>query len=349
MSFQLQLLQEVTKENEDKNVLISPVGIYHLLSLVTNGANRTTFMELIKALQSKEIDDLNSINKNVGKQIGKLSTVEMANGVFSVFETEKEFVDATKKYSANIEVLKDADQVNGWCAKATHDKIKTIVDSINSDVLMVLINALYFKGEWKKEFDAGNTKKRNFKNLNKEDKEVDFMNNTEKYDYFANDDLQAISLDYKKDNLKALVILPKKGELKDFIKDLTEEKYKEIVDGLKNQKVILGLPKFGFEFETDLIPNLSNLGIKQAFTTSADFSVMKKENDLFVKNFFHKTFLNVDEKGTEAGAASAAVVSRSFDSSLPAMNVDHPFLFIIRSEKMPEGHDMLFAGKVEKI
>jgi len=349
MTFQISLLQEVTKENAEKNVLISPVGIYHLLSLAANGANRTTFVELLKTLQSEDINGLNDVNKNIAKQIGRLSTVEMANAVFAKFETEKEFIDATKKYSAKIEVLKDADQVNSWCAEATHDKIKTIVDTLNSDDLMVMLNALYFKGEWKKEFDANLTKKRVFKNLNKEEKEVDFMNNTEKFDYFANDDLQAVSLDYKKDNLKAVVILPKKAELADFVKDLTEEKYTEIVKGLKNQKIIIGLPKFGFEFEADLIPNLSNLGIKQAFTDSADFSVMKKENDLSIKRFLHKTFLNVDEKGTEAGAASAAVVTRDFDPSLPLMNIDHPFLFIIRSEKMPVGHDMVFAGKVEKI
>jgi serpin B len=87
----------------------------------------------------------------------------------------------------------------------------------------------------------------------------------------------------------------------------------------------------------------------EAFTDKADFSVIKKENDLSLKRCITKTFLNVDEKGTEAGAASAALVSREVEVGIPVMNIDHPFLFIIRSTKMTAGYDMLFAAKVEQI
>jgi len=171
----------------------------------------------------------------------------------------------------------------------------------------------------------------------------------DKLDYAENDDVQAISLDYKKDNLKALVILPKKEDINEYIKKLTEEKYRDIIKKLENKKVDLSLPKFSVEFESDLKPELTKLGMAEAFTDKADFSTIKKENDLSLKRAIHKTFLNVDEKCTEAGAVSAAVVSREVEVGIPVMNVDHPFLFIIRSDKMNQGYDMLFATKVEKI
>lgn len=347
-TFQIPFFQEMNKSNVGKNVLLSPLSVFHLMSLATNGAAKTTQAEMLKALQSKDIDELNATNKDVAGKL-KMGSVELANAVFTKFEPEKAFTDSIKKYKAKVELLKDAEQINKWVSDNTHEKITEIIDNLTKDDLMVLINAIYFKGNWKKEFEAAATKKRNFKNLNKEEKEADFMIMTDKLDYAEDDDVQAISLDYKKDNLKALVILPKKEDINEYIKNLTEEKYRGIIKKLENQKVDLSLPKFSVEFESDLKPELTKLGMAEAFTDKADFSTIKKENDLSLKRAIHKTFLNVDEKGTEAGAVSAAVVSREVEVGIPVMNVDHPFLFIIRSDKMNQGYDMLFATKVEKI
>ncbi|KAL6611891.1 Serpin domain-containing protein [Neocallimastix sp. 'constans'] len=347
-TFQIPFFQEVNKNNNGKNVLLSPVSVYHLMSLAANGAAKTTQSEMLKALQSKDVEELNNTNKDVAYRL-KLGSVDIANAAFTVFEPEKAFTDAIKKYKAKVELLKDADQINKWVSDNTHEKITKIIDNLNKDDLMVLINAIYFKGNWKKEFQANATKKRKFKNFNKEEKETDFMTMVDKIDYAETDDVQAISLDYKKDNLKALVILPKKEEINAYIKGLTEEKYNTIIKKLENQKVDLSLPKFSVDFESDLKPELQALGMVEAFTDKADFSVIKKENDLSLKRCITKTFLNVDEKGTEAGAASAALVSREVEVGIPVMNIDHPFLFIIRSTKMTAGYDMLFAAKVEQI
>jgi len=347
-TFQIPFFQEINKNNVGKNVLLSPLSVYHLMSLATNGAAKTTQAEMLKVLKSKDIEELNNTNSNVAGKL-KMGSVELANAAFTKFIPEKVFTDSIKKYNATVETLKDAEQVNKWVSDKTHEKITQIIDNLTKDDLIFLINAIYFKGNWKKEFEAASTKKRNFKNLNKEEKEVDFMMMVDKLDYAENDDVQAISLDYKKDNLKALVILPKKEDINEYIKKLTEEKYRDIIKKLENKKVDLSLPKFSVEFESDLKPELNGLGIVEAFTDKADFSVIKKENDLSLKRAIHKTFLTVDEKGTEAGAISAAVVSREVEVGIPVMNIDHPFLFIIRSDKMNQGYDMLFATKVEKI
>jgi len=352
MSFQLSLLQEINSKNVGENVMISPLSVYHILALTANGAAKKTLEAMLTALQEKDVETMNATNKDVGKAMGKFSSVEFANGVFTLFDPEKVFLDAVKKYNAKIEKLKDVEQVNKWVSDSTHEKITQIIDEVDADALMVLLNAIYFKGQWKKEFQANDTKKREFMNLNKEAKEGDFMNMTDKLDFYENDTIQAISLDYKKDNMKGLIILPKeKGDINEYIKNFTAEEYAKIVKELKNQKVVLSLPKFEVDYKADLQVNLNALGMKEAFCDSADFSVMKKENDVFIKQVLHKTMLKVDEKGTEAAATTAVVVSRNLSidpTPIPVMTVDHPFLFIVRTDKLQTEHEMIKKGKIEK-
>ena len=179
-----------------------------------------------------------------------------------------------------------------------------------------------------------------------------FMHATNKYDYFENEFMQTIALNYKKDNLSALIILPKKEKnINDYIEYLTLDKYNNIISGLTNQEVRLSLPKFEFDFSTELIQNFRTLGMYEAFNTSAaDFSVMKKEKDIYISNIILKTYINVDEEGTEAVAVTA--VKGNFGSCLhdiQVMKVEHPFLFIIRSKDLPPGNNMIFIAKVESL
>ena len=178
------------------------------------------------------------------------------------------------------------------------------------------------------------------------------MHITQSYDYFENDDIQVISLNYKKDNLKAIIILPKKeNDINNYIQNLTLEKYNEIIKQLVNKKVVFSLPKFEINFSDELKPYFIALGMKEAFF-NADFSAMRKEKDIKIGRIIHKTFIKIDEEGTEAAAATA-VVMRKFiaprPEPMPVMNVNHPFLFIIRADELPFGHDMLFVSKVESL
>ena len=352
-NFQIKIFQEINKSNIGKNIMISPLSIYHILSLTANGAANKTLEEMVQALSEKNLNELNNNNKLISSSISNFKSVELANAVFTRFKPLENFIKIVEEYKAKLDELKDAAQINKWCSDATHQKIPKIVDKISGTDKMVLINAIYFKGIWQQPFDKKSTHLDTFMNFNKQPKKVNFMNSKEKFDYFEDDSIQAISLNYNKDNLKALVILPKKKTgINTYIKNFTSEKYHIIIKELINKKVILSLPKFEIDFSDELSSSFQALGMKEAFSKSADFSAMKKEKDIYISLIIHKTFIKVDEKGTEAAAATAVVMremSASPPEPVPIMKVDHPFLFIIGNNDLPHENDMIFISKVENL
>ena len=350
-SFQLKIFQEINKSNIGKNIMISPLSIFHILSLTANGAVNKTLTEMLQVLYQKNIIELNKNNKTIYSSIEKLKSVELANAIFTKFKPLDNFLKIVKEYKAKVDNLKNAAQVNKWCSNATHNKIPVIIDNINENDLMVLINAIYFKGKWKEKFNKKGTKKNTFMNFNTEPKEIDFMNNTAKYAYLENNDEQVISLNYLKDDLIALIILPKtQTDINTYIENFTIEKYNIMLKQLVNKKVIFSLPKFEINFEAEINQNFISMGMIDAFSSNADFSNMKKEKDIHISRIIHKTFIKIDEEGTEAAAATAVVMSRGIvfnPEPDPIMNVNHPFLFIIRNNHLPSNHDILFILKVE--
>ena len=172
------------------------------------------------------------------------------------------------------------------------------------------------------------------------------MNNN--FDYFEDENVQAIQINYSEDNLKALIILPKgEKDINNYIKIFNKKIYENIIKGLFNQKINLSLPKFEIKYEEELNEILMSMGMKEAFG-SADFSIMKKEKDIHISKVIHKTFIKVDEEGTVAAAVTAVVMARMM-VRVNRMIVNHPFLFIIRSDNLPLGHDILFFSKVEAL
>ena len=348
--FQFEILKLINNENIGKNMMISPLSIYHILSLTANGAANRTMVEMLQSLGHNSKLTLNKENTTISSLISKLKTIEMANAIFTKFKPEPDFIKSVNMYKSTIEDLVSAAQVNSWCSKATHGKIPTIIDDI-AGVMMILINAIYFKGIWKKTFDKNLTHKNVFLNFNKDKINTDFMNMNQNFNYFENKNIQALQLDYNKDNLNALIILPKtEKDINNYLKNFSKEKYEEINKGLKNEKVNLSLPKFEIKYEGELKGVLMALGMKDAFG-AADFSVMRKEKDIFISRVIHKTFIKVDEEGTEAAAVTAVVMKRMMVPKAPPiiMNVNHPFLFIIRCSDLPSGHDVIFFTKIESL
>ncbi len=351
-SFQLNIFNEINKSNEGKNIMISPLSIYHILSLTANGALNSTLKEMLKALNEKDLKSMNLINNELNSNIQQLTTVELANAVFTKFRLELKFRNMVRKYNAEINILESAEQVNNWCKEKTHNKIQKILDSLDPEEdLMVLINAIYFKGKWVKSFDKRKTKKNNFLNFNKTPIEVFFMNATNDYMYFEDKEVQALSINYKNDNLEALILLPKHQiDINNYISNLTSQKYQIIISKLSKNKVILSMPKFLINFGAELTPNFNSLGMVEAFTDNAVFTTMSKTNSLKVTKIMHKTFIEVDEEGTEAAAITAVKISLSISGVREKiMNVTHPFLFIIRSNQLPLEHDILFITKIEAL
>jgi len=358
-TFQFKIFKEINKKNIRSNITISPMSIYHILSLTANGSTNKTLEEMCNTLCHKDLNEVNKNNELLSSTIENLKSVELANAIFTKYEPKKTFTQMIKQYKAKIDKLKNAEQINKWCSDATHEKIKNIIDNVTSDDIMILINAIYFKGIWKNRFNKKESTIENFLNYNEESIEIEFMKKTDKYDYYENDKMQVISLNYKEDNMEAIIILPNQYVLYDktidaFINDLTLKDYEKMIKKMKNTKVTLHLPKFEIEYQNDLSETLKDLGMVQAFSDTADFSSMIDKCHTNIGKVIHKTYVKIDEEGTEAAAVTAVVITKSkklfsFTPKIPVMNVNHPFLFIIRNKNLTRDYDIIFIYKIEKL
>ena len=355
-SFQLSLFNEINKRKKGQNLIISPLSIFQILSLTANGAKDKTQLEMVKTLQNEDIEDLNSINYEILEIFKNFTTLEIANAVMSKFLPTREFLDISEKYCAPYQELISAQQVNNWCDEKTHGKISKIIDELDSAIQMILINAVYFKGTWKNTFNEKFTEKKDFYNKGIEIKQIDTMSQLSSFLYYEDNKLQAIELPYMKDDMSALIILPRENiDINKYIASLNSEEnsLNDLIQKLKYSKVKLELPKFELEFFSSLKETLSDMGIEIAFTDFANFTGLREEGNLKIDDVLHKTYLKVNENGTEAAAVTAVTVKTT--SAKPAheniyqMKINKPFLFFLRSKKLPQDNDLLFMSKIEII
>ncbi len=354
-SFQTTLFQQMNKEFMSKNLLISPLSAYQVLSLTTNGARGKTYKEMLSSLAGNNIYELNDINYSILKAAKEFSSIELANAVMTAFIPEERFTDIAYKYEATVEALRDVEQVNYWCKIKTHEKINKILDSIEPNTLMILLNAVYFKGMWTKQFDPQNTKKGYFYNFG-EDKngvQVDMMYIKEKFYYYENEFMQVIEIPFAKDSSSAIVFLPNKDyDINTFIGELDDEKINFYLEHLYFQyEVDLTLPKFELEFSSELNNALQKLGMNDAFNPAkADLTGMRKEGNIYISKVIQKTYLKVDENGAEAAAVTAVVIkTRGIGTKTKRMIVNRPFVMVIKSSELPKNNDILFMAKIEKL
>ena len=355
-SFQISLFNEINKSKKGQNLIISPLSIFQILSLTANGARDQTQLEMVQTLQNDDVENLNSINYEILETTKNFKTVEIANAVMSKFIPIQEFLDISEKYCAPFEELKSAEQVNGWCSEKTHGKIPKLLDELNADIVMILLNAVYFKGEWKNKFNEKSTKQKAFYNKGTEMKEIDTMVKLSHFSYYEDDKIQAIEIPYEKDNMTALIILPREDiDINKYITSLSSNKdgLNALIKKLIYAKVNLELPKFELEFSTSLTDVLNDMGMETAFTDNADFSGLREEGNLKIDDVIHKTYLKVDEEGTEAAAITGITIIptsvRPDVEIVYQMKVNRPFLFFLRNIKLPADNDLLFMSKIEII
>ena len=156
-SFQTSFFKQINKEFINENLIISPLSAYQVLGLTANGAKGKTLEQMLLALGNKNLNELNKNNLDILKVSKKFTTVEIANAVMTKFKPEKNFLNSVSKYEATVGTLKSASQVNKWCSIKTRGKIKEIIKELNPLTKMILLNAVYFKGEWLKVFNERNT------------------------------------------------------------------------------------------------------------------------------------------------------------------------------------------------
>ena len=238
--------------------------------------------------------------------------------------------------------------INAWVEKQTNDKIKDLIASgtLSPATRLVLTNAVYFKGDWQTPFEKEATAKAPFHVSPEKTADASMMRHQARYLYNGQPDLQILEMPYKGRDLSMVVLLPTKIDgLAELEKSLSTDKLKAWLAGLKSKDVDAAFPKFKVTREVELSSTLSAMGMPLAFSGSADFSGMNGRHDLAISAVIHKAYVDVDEKGTEAAAATGTVMRATairLPTELEHFTADHPFIFLIRD--MRSG-SILFLGR----
>ena len=352
IDFQYNIFKNLIITSNNKNVIISPLSIHQIISLASNGALGSTQTQMISSLNAKNVVALNNENQKINEIINSSSlnkNLIVSNGIFTKCNPKENFIEVCKrKYGATVEKLLSAKQVNDWCAEKTNNKISKIIDSI-SQVEMILINAVYFKDQWQSTFNERATKKEMFNQI----QNVDMMHQRLKHvNYFENENVQIIEIPYVNRKLSSVIILPAQDISIDiFLSNLSGQVVEEYMSMLKRETVDLSLPKFELRYEVNLNDIMQKLGMEDAFDpANAKFGNISEEMKLFISQIIHKTYLKVDENGTEAAAVTAMILCGSAmpkQEKIYEMKVDRPFFFGIKHSDI---NDMfLFMSKIEKI
>ncbi|XP_035268971.1 leukocyte elastase inhibitor-like isoform X2 [Anguilla anguilla] len=351
-NFSLDLFKKISPIKKADNIFYSPLSISSALAMVYMGARGNTATQMSKVLgfTKEKTPDLNP---------GLLQEVQKPQ-----LPTEKYIMDTKKSYQAELEttdfISKAEDarvKINSWVEKQTKEKIKNLLSegTVDNMTRLVLVNAIYFKGNWDKKFKEADTKEVQFKLNKKESKPVQMMHQkaTFGYAFIPEVNCQILEMPYVGKELSMLIILPQ--EIEDdstgLVRLETELTYAKLIqwtqsDKMANRKVNVALPKFKMEETYDLKKILVSMGMEDAFDLSkSDFSGMSPNNELVVSKVVHKSFVEVNEEGTEAAAATAAVMAvRSVNRPVHRFMfiADHPFLFFIRHNPT---QSILFHGR----
>jgi serpin B len=347
-------------EPVDKNIFISPVSISLALAMTYNGANTTTEDSMAYALRMSDLtsEELNSAYKDLVD--GLISAdenviMDIANSIWyrQGFSVEQDFLDINSEYyNSEVQGLDFAkpeavDIINNWVAANTNNKIPTILDFISPDHVMFLINAIYFKAIWTLQFDPEETKDDYFRLPDGNFKDISMMNYQDTINYFENEDFQSVELDYGAGNFSMVVLLPKGNKTPEEIwSETTPELWDTWMGSYVEREVKLYIPKFTFRYEKKLNDILTTMGMGIAFAPGmADFTGINTQYPLNIDYVKHKSFVEVNEEGTEAAAVTIVAIELTSigPNDPPTFRADHPFIFAIREKST---NAIVFLGKV---
>ncbi len=356
--FGLKLMRTLNAGEADKNMFISPLSVSMALGMTLNGAAGSTRDDMARTLELAGLSD-ETINGSYRNIIDLLENLDpsvkfrIANSIWSRegFPVEQTFTDVNRKsFDAEISSLDfnrpDAARIiNSWVEGSTNGKIKEIVKSpIGSDVVMYLINAIYFKGVWTTQFDKKQTREAPFRGPNGSQSTCNLMYLHDSLRCAETGPVKVVELPYGKTGYSMVVALPNEGvDINSLVGTLTPAVWSDWTDALKRQEAVIQLPRFKVEYEVSLNDALKALGMGIAFGGGADFSRISRSGGLMISEVKHKTFVEVNEEGTEAAAVTSVEMVRT---SLPmyfTMRCDRPFLFAIRENSTGT---ILFAGKI---
>jgi serpin B len=366
-TFALNLYQSLI--SQDGNIVFSPYSISLALAMTYAGAVGETEKQMSEVLHYKlsqdrlhpafnQLDLELTLEGKAGSKNGQPLQIDIANALWA----EKTFIFLQKyldliaeNYGAGIQLADFVNQpetvradINQWVSDQTHKKILDLIPAgaIDPTIKLVLVNAIYFNADWERQFDPMNTKDVPFHLLDGSTIPVKMMvNDSLDVPYSMGNGYQALELKYSGGTAVMDILVPDSGNFDVFESQLNMQNLDDTLNSLQPASLSLGLPKFSFDTSFDLGKTLSELGMSNAFDPSlADFSGLTGEHDLFISKVLHQALVKVDEKGTEAAAATSVIMApTSIMQSNKILMIDRPFIFLIRDTTSKQ---VLFMGRV---
>lgn len=352
--FAFKLFKEISGQD---NLFVSPFSIHTALLLAYIGSDESSKEELSRFLSIENIDDEKILdlglsylefinNKNDDNELSLANALFLREGI-PFLENYKHIGE--KYFQAEIDKLPQKGEIiNNWVKEKTNDKIESIIDAglIPDAVIAYLVNTIYFKGIWDKEFNEEKTNLRNF--YSNEIKQVEMMENVSDYKFIINESLEAVAMDYKNGSYSLLAFMPKGKSLEEFYSQISYNIFNNLLD--KNKKeLILRFPKFSFNSDLELKDSFISMGLISPFDDNlANFSKMvdlAHLNNVFISEIFHNAFIEIDEKGSEAAAATAVEMKLRSDSEIIEPDIiefNHAFFFAILDNSTK---NILFLGQ----
>jgi serpin B len=351
--------------HQNGNLFFSPESISTALAMAYAGARGSTASEMAKTLHFTLPPD--KLHPAMGALLRDLNAahegyqLSVANALWAQqgYTFLDDFLSLLKTdYGAGLNQVnfKGAPEaarltINQWVEQKTQDKIKDLLQpgALRSDTRLVLTNAIYFKGDWETQFDKAQTKSEDFHLSPAQAATAPLMHREGRFSYFDGGTFQILEIPYKSKELSMIVFLPKDaGGLSALEQSLTGSNLQQWLDKLGSvPKVIVTIPKFKMTQQFELGSTLSAMGMPQAFSGSADFSGMTGHRDFAISEVIHKAYVDVNEEGTEAAAATAvtmrALAMRAPEGPPPVFRADHPFVFMIRDNRSAS---ILFMGRM---
>jgi serpin B len=364
-SFTVDLYQKL-KELEG-NIFYSPYSISSALALVYAGAENRTKTQMSDTLHfSTDDEGLNRAFNYTNNQLNRKNIIaenddedifqlNISNAVWAQkgMQFRVDYLDALSRYYAagmrGVDFIDQPDEavntINEWISEQTNDRIKDLIKQgdINKLTRLVLTNAIYFNAAWQHKFDENITTESPFYLPDGEQIIVPAMRQTESFKYAKGTNFQAVELPYEGEETSMLILLPNEGKFASFENSFDASLITNITKRLKYRKVTLFMPKFEFGSRFSLSKILAEMGMPDAFSPEADFSGITGKKDLLIQDVIHQSFISVDEYGTEAAAATAVIMAGASPSEPITVNIDRPFIFLIRD--IPTD-TVLFTGRV---
>ncbi len=358
-----ELFREVNQLSTVENIMISPLSVSYALGMTYNGAAGTTLEAFKDVMHFGDLSS-NEVNESYKDLMSQMLNLDdrvdfsIANSIWykEGFEVIGDFIQKNQEYfDAAVEEVdfsnpNTLDLINGWIEGKTNNKIKDMLDEIPGNAVMYLINAIYFNAPWKYEFDKSKTYSGDFELSGGSSHQVDYMQVSGNFQYTSNDEFTAVELPYGDSAFSMVVMLPAYGStLDDLIARMEIEKWGKWFENSRFTGVQVDLPKFKYDFKELLNEALINLGLGVAFSPDeADFTRMTPSADVWISRVIHQSFIDVQEEGTEAAAATIVeMVFRSSGGGASAIpfKADRPFLYLIKENSTGA---IVFLGKVGK-